>query len=131
MLQKDSRMQVLQHCCIIFPDCIWLSSTASSSSIYNLYLFSLQTLLSSRVQKRFCCTLVVWCVKYDTQIDTKMLASDWLLLIAANQKPAFWCRSGYHISHTILLTLRVETYTLIKPHVYIHFPSDQPFSCRL
>ena len=33
---------------------------------------------------------VVWCVKYDTQIDTKMLASDWLLFIAANQKPAFW-----------------------------------------
>ena len=33
---------------------------------------------------------VVWWVKYNTQIDTKMLASDWLLLIAANQKPAFW-----------------------------------------
>ena len=35
---------------------------------------------------------VVWWVKYNTQVDTKMLASDWLLFIAANQKPAFWCR---------------------------------------
>ena len=35
---------------------------------------------------------VVWWVKYNTQIDTKMLASDWLRFIAANQKPAFWCR---------------------------------------
>ena len=42
----------------------------------------------------------------DTDV-TKMLASDWLLFIAANQKPAFWCRSGYYISHTILLA----TYT--------------------
>ena len=40
----------------------------------------------------------------DTDV-TKMLASDWLLFIAANQKPAFWCRAGYHISHTILLIL--------------------------
>ena len=33
---------------------------------------------------------VVWWVKYDTQVNTKMLASDWLLFIAANQKPEFW-----------------------------------------
>ena len=28
----------------------------------------------------------------DAHIDTKMLVTDWPLFIAANQKPAFWCR---------------------------------------
>ena len=37
-------------------------------------------------------------------VDTKMLASDCLLFIAANQKPAFWCRYGYSISPTIPLS---------------------------
>ena len=36
-------------------------------------------------------------------VDTKMLASVWLLFIAADQKPAFWCRYGYSSSPTILL----------------------------
>ena len=52
---------------------------------------------------------VGWWVKYDTQVDTKMLGSDWLLFIAANQKPAFWYRSGYYISHTILLIFNQAT----------------------
>ena len=31
-------------------------------------------------------------VKKNAHVDTKMLASDWLLQIAVNQKPDFWCR---------------------------------------
>ena len=30
-------------------------------------------------------------VEIDAPIKTKVLASDWLLFSAANQKPAFWC----------------------------------------
>ena len=36
-------------------------------------------------------------------VDTKMLASVRLLFIAADQKPAFWCRYRYSSSPTILL----------------------------
>ena len=36
-------------------------------------------------------------------VDTKMLASNWLLFIAANQKPEFWFRYGCSISPTTLL----------------------------
>ena len=46
-----------------------------------------------------------------------MLASDWLLFIAANQKPAFWCRPGYYISPTILLAF---TFTGISSFDFSH-----------
>ena len=103
---------------LVFP----VQSTIDTRSMVSFHIFTL-------FRPRFAVCVVMgsdWLITYsntfsdplqhfhpiDTDV-TKMLASDWLLFIAANQKPAFWCRSGYHISHTILLTGLTRTAVVV------------------
>ena len=98
---------------LVFP----VQSTIDTRSMVSLHIF---TQNGRFFRPRFLVCVVMgsdWLMAYSNNLHnllrhvhpidtdvTKMLASDWLLFIAANQKPAFWCRAGYHISHTILLT---------------------------
>ena len=83
------------------PCAVHRPSTIDTRSMVSFHIFTL-------FRPRFAVCVVMgsdWLITYsntfsdplqhfhpiDTDV-TKMLASDWLLFIAANQKPAFWCR---------------------------------------
>ena len=86
-------------CSLVFP----VQSTIDTHSMVSLHIF---TQNGRFFRPRFLVCVVMgsdWLMAYSNNLHnllqhvhlidtdvTKMLASDWLLFIAANQKPAFW-----------------------------------------